>query len=71
LLLVPVAMIGLAFTNQLHGLVWTNQRHHLWTAGGVVGKGEAYVADGAQVTCDAVICFGDSGTGFLAHTAYS
>jgi len=52
-------------------LVWTDRQHDLWTSGGVVGRGEQYVADGAQVTCEAVICFGDSGTGFLAHTMYS
>lgn len=52
-------------------LVWTNRSHDLWTAGGIVGQGETYVADGAQVTCDAVICFGDSGQAFVGHTLYS
>jgi len=53
------------------GLVWTNRQHALWTAGGVVPEGSTYVVDGAAVTCRAVICFGDSGVGFLAHTVYS
>lgn len=52
-------------------LVWTNRSHDLWTAGGVVRNGATYVSDGAQVTCDAVICFGDSGQAFVAHTFYS
>ena len=62
LALEPIAVVA---------LVWTNRRHDLWTAGGIVGRGEGYVVEGARVTCDAVICFGDSGTGFLAHTLYS
>ncbi|WP_323677055.1 histidine kinase N-terminal 7TM domain-containing protein [Halorubellus sp. PRR65] len=52
-------------------LVWTNRSHDLWTAGGIVRKGATYVADGTQTTCDAVICFGDSGPAFVGHTLYS
>jgi hypothetical protein len=58
----PIAVIA---------LVWTDSQHDLWTSGGIVGSGETYVVDGAQATCNAVICFGDSGIGFFAHTVYS
>lgn len=51
-------------------LVWTNPTHGLWTQG-IVPEGGTYVADGTQATCRAVICFGDSGAAFLAHTLYS
>ncbi len=52
------------------GLVFTNRSHDLWNEA-IVPSGETYVADGAQVTCDAVICFGGLGPGFLAHALYS
>jgi len=51
-------------------LVWTNRSHQLWIPD-IVPEGGTYVVDGAQVTCEAVICFGDTGPGFLAHTLYS
>lgn len=51
-------------------LVFTNTSHDLWTTA-VVGEGEQYVVGGAQTTCDAVICWGASGPGFLAHTFYT
>ncbi len=51
-------------------LVFTNRSHDLWNSA-VVPEGQTYVVDGAQVTCDAVICFGSLGPGFLAHALYS
>jgi len=49
-------------------LVWTG--HPLWTEG-AVGQGTQYTVDGAQVTCDATICFLGSGPAFIGHTLYS
>jgi len=51
-------------------LVVTSQSHDIWRES-IVPSGEQYVVDGAQVTCDAVICFGPSGPGFQAHLLYS
>jgi len=52
------------------GLVFTNTSHALWN-GAVVPEGTTYMADGAQVTCDAVICYGGNGPAFIAHALYS
>jgi hypothetical protein len=70
--LVNNASIGLLSIEPLVvlGLVATNLRHDLWFTT-AVPEGETYVVDGSQVACDAVICFGANGPGFLAHTLYS
>lgn len=52
------------------GLVFTNRSHDLWN-GAVVPEGSTYMADGAQVTCNAVICYGGNGPAFVAHALYS
>lgn len=52
------------------GLVFTNRSHDLWNAA-VVPEGATYMVDGAQVTCDAMICYGATGPAFVAHALYS
>lgn len=51
-------------------LVFTNRSHDLWN-GAVVPEGTTYMSEGAQVTCDAVICYGGNGPAFVAHALYS
>lgn len=51
-------------------LVFTNRSHDLWNVA-AVPEGETYMLDGAQVTCDAVICYGANGPAFVAHALYS
>lgn len=61
LLIEPIAVLA---------LVWTNRSHDLWTTA-VVPEGTTYVVAGAETTCAEVICWGDMGPAFLGHTVYT
>jgi hypothetical protein len=61
LLVEPIAVLA---------LVWTNRSHDLWTTA-IVREGATYVVDGAETTCAEVICWGEMGPAFLGHTLYT
>lgn len=53
----------------VYGMVWTNTSYSLWNT--VAAKGETYLQDGVQQTCQEAICFVSNGEGFMIHTIYS
>jgi hypothetical protein len=67
---VNTASVGLLLVEPLAvlGLVFTNTRQDIWVSD-VVARGETL--ESATLACDAAICYGSSGPAFLAHTLYS